>query len=283
MKKAFVIGDKTRDAVRASLEEALPLIRQHVDVEEVNLATLTGELRGHADIAIVFGGDGSILRVARALGHSQIPTIGVNIGKFGFLAEVNQQQLHHALDTLVAGDFGVARRMMLHCRAMRGEQVLMDSIGLNDAVVSRGALSRLISVGLFIDDEHVTDYNGDGLIVATPVGSTAHSLAAGGPILEADLRAFAITPICPHTLTNRPLVIPANRKIELLVNPVHLEVALTIDGQVYTRLEPGDRITVLQAEQDFHLIQIGTRSYYQTLHTKLGWGGHPNYGGSQNP
>jgi len=280
LKKAFVFADQTREIVRKSLEQSLPLIRQRVEAEVVNLSAESGEVHDHADFAIVFGGDGSILRVARMLGSSQIPTIGVNLGKFGFLAELDQDQLGEALERLANERFHVVPRMMLHCTAMRGEEVLMDSLGLNDAVVSRGALSRLISIGLSIDDKHVTDYNGDGLIIATPVGSTAHSLAAGGPILQADLRAFAITPICPHTLTNRPLVIPADREIELTVNPVRLEVTLTIDGQVFVRVEPGDRISVRKAQQDFHLIQIGTRSYYQTLHSKLGWGGHPNYGSS---
>ncbi|NQT19461.1 MAG: NAD(+)/NADH kinase [Planctomycetes bacterium] len=278
MKKAFVFASKQRETVRDALRDALPLLRKHVDVEEIDLSTHEGEVEGEADFAIVFGGDGSILRVARALGPHQIPTIGVNIGKFGFLAEIVPRELESVITSLAAGAFEIVPRMMLHCRATRGEKLLKETIGLNDVVVSRGALSRLISIGLFIDDEHVTDYNGDGLIISTPVGSTAHSLAAGGPILEADLAAFAVTPICPHTLSNRPLVIPAQRSIELVVNPTRLPLALTIDGQVYAELEPADRITVRKAQQEFKLIDTGARSYYKTLREKLGWGGHPNYG-----
>lgn len=282
MKKAFVFANRQRETVSRALEDALPLVRKHVEVEEVDLSIPEGEVAGRADLAIVFGGDGSILRVARALGSRQVPTIGVNIGKFGFLAEIGPHELGNIIADLAAGTFEVAPRMMLRCRAMRGDALLKESIGLNDVVVSRGALSRLSSIGLFIDDEHVTDYNGDGLIISTPVGSTAHSLAAGGPILEADLAAFAVTPICPHTLSNRPLVIPAQRTIELVVNPTRLPLALTIDGQVYAELEPGDRITIRRADQEFKLIKTGARSYYKTLREKLGWGGHPNYGNRNN-
>ena len=280
MKKAFVFANKAREPVLRALEDALPVLRKHVEIEEIDLSASEGEVAGRADLAIVFGGDGSILRVARSLGANQIPTIGVNIGKFGFLAEIGPEELGCIIDSLAAGAFEVAPRMMLHCRAARDGQLLKESIGLNDVVVSRGALSRLISIGLFIDDEHVTDYNGDGLIISTPVGSTAHSLAAGGPILEADLKALTVTPICPHTLSNRPLVIPAERRVELVINPTALPVALTIDGQVYAELQPGDRIAVCKAEQEFKLIRTGSRSYYKTLREKLGWGGHPNYGDS---
>ena len=277
MKKCMVFADTTREVVRTALDEALPLIRTHVDAEVYDLSAVEGEC-GPADFAIVFGGDGSILRVARLLGPNQVPTIGVNIGKFGFLAEINPEQLHRAIDTLAAGDFKVVARMMLHCRALREGEVLRESLALNDAVVSRGARSRMISIGLLIDDEHVTDYNGDGIIISTPVGSTAHSLAAGGSILEASLRAFAITPICPHTLSNRPLVIPADHRIDLVVNRADVALGLTMDGQVYVDLQAGDHVHVRRAEHDFQLIQTGMRSYYKTLHTKLGWGGHPNYG-----
>ena len=277
MKKCMVFADTTREVVRNALDEALPLIRSHVDAEVYDLSAAEGEC-GPADFAIVFGGDGSILRVARLLGPNQVPTIGVNIGKFGFLAEINPEQLHRAIDTLAAGDFKVVARMMLHCRALRDGEVLRESLALNDAVISRGARSRMISIGLLIDDEHVTDYNGDGIIISTPVGSTAHSLAAGGSILEASLRAFAITPICPHTLSNRPLVIPADHRIDLVVNRADVALGLTMDGQVYVDLQAGDHVHVRRAEQDFQLIQTGMRSYYKTLHTKLGWGGHPNYG-----
>ena len=280
MKKALVFANKKRETVRRALEDALPVLRTHFELQEIDLSECEAEVTAGADLAIVFGGDGSILKVARALGANQVPTVGVNIGKFGFLAEIEPQQLGGLVDCLAEGSYEVAPRMMLHCRAARGDAILKESIGLNDVVVSRGALSRLISIGLFIDHEHVTDYNGDGLIISTPVGSTAHSLAAGGPILEADLEALVITPICPHTLSNRPLVIPAQRNVELVINPIDLPVALTIDGQVYAELRPGDRITVCKAEQEFKLIRTQTRTYYEALREKLGWGGHPNYGDS---
>jgi len=273
MKTFLVFADRTRRSVCDALEEALPHIRRHARVEVIDLSTLHGEAAAAANLAIVFGGDGSILRVARALGRNQIPTVGVNIGKLGFLAEISPRQLHEAIDALAQGRFDVAKRMMIRCEALRDGNALTESLGLNDAVVSRGAFSRLISIGLFIDGEHVTDYNGDGLIVSTPVGSTAHSLAAGGSILEANLEAFAVTPICPHTLSNRPLVMPSTRTIELLIKPTDLPVALTIDGQVYIELKTGDRVIVRKADVEFRIIQAARHSYYETLREKLGWGG----------
>jgi len=276
--KIVVFVDKSRNRRRKAVESARPLLERYGKVDEVDLATAgETEYTGSADMAIVFGGDGSILRAARILGRRQIPTIGINMGKLGFLAEVAPDELQAALDIIKSGGFTVAERMMLYCRATRNGAVLKESLGLNDAVISRGAFSRLISTAVFIDAEHVTDYNGDGLIVATPVGSTAHSLAAGGAILEADLRAFTLTPICPHTLSNRPIVIPAERKIEVRVNPPDLPVMLTIDGQVNQDLKPGDKVQINEATERFKLIQTGARSYYATLRTKLGWGGHLNY------
>jgi len=276
--KFAVFVDKSRNRRRKAVEAARPLLERYGEVDEVDLATAgEAEYGGTADIAIVFGGDGSILRAARILGSRQIPTIGINMGKLGFLAEVSPGELQATLDTIKSGAFTVAERMMLYCRATRGDSVLKESLGLNDVVISRGAFSRLISMAVFIDAEHVTDYNGDGLIVATPVGSTAHSLAAGGAILEADLRAFTLTPICPHTLSNRPIVIPAERKIEARINPPDLPVMLTIDGQVNQDLKPGDSVQITEAAERFKLIQTGARSYYATLRTKLGWGGHLNY------
>jgi len=280
MKKALVFADKSREKIKKALADALPMVREFMEVEVMDMSTHQDVACPTADIAIVFGGDGSMLRVARSQASSQIPTIGVNLGKIGFLTEISLGQLRPAIEALAAGRYEVTPRMMLKCQATRGRQIIRESLALNDVVVSRRVYSRMISVGLSIDDEHVIDYNADGMIISTPVGSTAYSLAAGGSILEADLRAFALTPICPHTLSNRPLVIPATRKVELLVNPVDLPVALTIDGQLTSDLIPGDRVTVQRADNDFKLIQMGTRSYYQILHTKLGWGGHPNYGKS---
>jgi len=282
MKRILLLGNRKRPEVSRECERALPRLRQLGEVVEVDLSQPETTVTD-ADFAIVIGGDGSILRAARALAPRGIPAVGVNVGKLGFLAELRPDELADAVDLIEAGEHEIAPRMMIHCVASRAGRTLLETPALNDVVISRGSLSRLVSIGLYINGEHVTDYNGDGLIVSTPVGSTAHSLAAGGPILEADLRAFVITPICPHTLTNRPLVIPAASTVEMVVNRSRLPTALTADGQVYTELRPGDRVVVTMAEQDFKLIRTGTRSYYRTLREKLGWGGHPNYGDRENP
>jgi len=282
MTRVLLLGNRKRREVCSECQRVLPRLREFAEVVEIDMSR--AELTvSDADFAIVIGGDGSLLRAARALAPRRIPALGVHVGRLGFLAEVQPGELDDAIAAIESGAFEIAPRMMIHCRATRGDQTLLDTVALNDAVVSRGALSRLVSIGLYINGEHVTDYNGDGLIVSTPVGSTAHSLAAGGPILEADLRAFVVTPICPHTLTNRPLVIPAAGTIEMVINPIDLPTALTVDGQVYAELKPADRVTVTMAEEDLRLIKTGARSYYQTLREKLGWGGHPNYGNSTNP
>ena len=166
---------------------------------------------------------------------------------------------------------------MLECVLTRGERTVAEWLALNDVVVSRGALSRLVSFGLFVDGRHATTYNGDGVIVSTPTGSTAHSLSAGGPVLDPSLEAMVITPICPHTLTNRPLVLGADMAIELRAESTPVDVGLTVDGQVYEELRQGDRIVVRRAARTFQLIDLGLRTFYDTYRQKLGWGGSPPY------
>ncbi|MBM4043616.1 MAG: NAD(+)/NADH kinase [Planctomycetes bacterium] len=279
MKNVIVLANGAKAHVRRAVDEALPWLREQAHLVVVDLEEKVDIEHVAADMVIIFGGDGAILSAARRLGRNQVPAVGVNLGKFGFLAEVSLSELRSGLGRILAGEFQAASRMMLQCRVKRGERLIKDSLALNDAVISRSSLSRLIAIQLSIDSEEVTKYYCDGLIVSTPVGSTAHSLAAGGPILTHDMEAFIVTPICPHTLTNRPLVVSAQRRIEMGVLPEAKSVALTVDGQVYVELLPGDRVQVERSELRFQLIQTQERTFFQTLREKLQWGGHPKYAG----
>ncbi|MCA9114097.1 MAG: NAD(+)/NADH kinase [Planctomycetaceae bacterium] len=231
-----------------------------------------------ADLVIVLGGDGAILRACRKLGRRQLPILGVNLGRLGFLADITPDALQTQLQEIVARRYRIVHHLMFECTLDRANGTSETEIGLNEVALLAGGSLRMLDVNLSIDGEPVTTYSCDGLIVSTPVGSTAHSLSAGGPILRQELQAFVITPICPHTLTNRPLVDDAACVYQLTLPHVPAGASLVIDGQVQRLLESGDTITVRRApDVTFQLARLDGHSYYTTLHRKLGWGGQPRY------
>ena len=230
-----------------------------------------------ADPVVVLGGDGAILRACRQLGTRQLPIIGVNLGRLGFLADLApdefRENFHHIRDR----NYRVVEHLMFQCRYQRADGASESYLGLNEVAVSSGASLAMLDVHLAINGESVTTYSGDGLIVSTPVGSTAHNLSAGGPILRQDLDSFVITPICPHTLTVRPLVDCASCVYTLTVPEAPDGAMLVVDGQIKIPLNQGDVIEVAKAPVTFKLARIPEHSYYATLHRKLGWGGQPLY------
>lgn len=273
MERVIVSGDTQKPAVAEAWATLLPWIRERAEVV-VEDAHLDADLRSTpADLVVVFGGDGAILSVARRLAGSPVPVVGVNFGKLGFLAELQPDSLREHFDAILAGDCAVSPRMMLACELVRDGRTVASHLAVNDAVVSRGALSRLITIGLFVDGRRTTTYNGDGVIVSTPTGSTAHSLSAGGPVLDPQIEAMVVTPICPHTLTNRPVVLPATVEIALCAEVTPVDVGLTIDGQIYQELRAGDRVVICRAAATFQLVDLQTRTFYDTLREKLNWGG----------
>jgi NAD+ kinase len=282
VKRIILTGDGSKPPIAAAVSELLPWLRQRAEVAVVDLGMDRNLEDVEADIAVILGGDGAILSTARRLGQNQISAIGVNLGKFGFLAEVSPVEFRQHFDNILAGQHRISERTMLACRLRRAEQTLAEHLALNDVVMSRGALSRLVTISLSVDGKRTTTYNGDGVIVSTPTGSTAHSLSAGGPVLDPGLEAVVITPICPHTLTNRPVVLPASTGIELCAEATPVKVGLTIDGQVYEELAEGDRIVVRRAPKTFRLIDLGLRTYYDTLREKLHWGGSTAYHGRRD-
>ncbi len=226
-----------------------------------------------ADLVVVLGGDGSILRTARWMGYDQVPVLGVNLGTLGFLADVSRADVAAAVDELAAGRFRIVGHLLFECEVVRGGTVAHRQLGLNETSILAGPPFSMIEIRLLVDGDLATTYRADGLIVATPVGSTAHSLSAGGPIVRKDLDAFVFTPLNPHTLTNRPVVDAATRTYELVVPRPNAGSACVVDGRLMTPLEPGDVIRVRRAEPRFTLVETARHGYYRTLREKLGWGG----------
>jgi NAD+ kinase len=223
-------------------------------------------------LLVVLGGDGTLLGVARSLPERPAPVLGVNLGKLGFLTETALGDLDDVLSEVLEGRFRVEERMMLEARVMRGNRVIATSRLLNDVVINKSALARILEMDVRIDGQFVAIYHADGLIVATPTGSTAYSLSAGGPIVLPGLKAFCITPICPHALTNRPLVVPDSVTIQVTLESESPDVYCTMDGQVGLPLKAGDRVRVKRSATTLPLIVPRPRNYFDVLRNKLRWG-----------
>lgn len=226
------------------------------------------------DMVLVLGGDGTLIGMADCIGEagSGIPILGVNFGSLGFLTEVTLPELYRSLENAVTGRAHVEERMMLRAMTTSGPDV-RRTVALNDAVITKTARSRMIDLSVYVGDEFVTRVRADGMIIASPTGSTAYNLSAGGPIVQPDVDAMIITPIAPHTLTNRPLVIPGGSTVR--VQPTmdaRDEIVFTLDGQSTYPIHAGDEITVARAAKPLRLIRPSTRSYFEVLRTKLKWG-----------
>ncbi len=231
-----------------------------------------GELAEKADLLVVLGGDGTLLAVAREVGARTVPILGVNLGTLGFLAEFAPSEERPTLERVLRGDYETFARMRLEVRALRAGRELFHSRALNDTVITRGDLSRMIDLETTADGVAVTTYHGDGLIIATPTGSTAYTLSAGGPILMPGARVVVLTPICPHALAQRPLVLPDDAKLSITVHPREGAAHLTVDGQLGVSLEDGDRVEVAASAHPAHFVASPFRSRFDVLRTKLGWG-----------
>lgn len=264
----------------ATVSELMAWLRER-DIEvlaDQNCAVFAGlpavsreSLAARVDLIVAIGGDGTLLSVARATGTRSVPILGVNLGRLGFLTEINLDELFPSLDKVLAGELKIESRMRLEVHAMRGDEQLACFYALNDAVITNVALSRMIDLEAHADGVKVTTYHADGLIVSTPTGSTAYSLSAGGPLLVPDLEAILLTPICPHSLTQRPLVLPLAAQIEVRV--LSQEVALTVDGQAGVELRDGDRVRVRRSDHPVDIVASPFRNRFDILHEKLRWGG----------
>jgi len=230
------------------------------------------EVAGRADLLIVLGGDGTLLSVAREAGARRVPILGVNLGTLGFMAEISREEMFAALERVLDGSMRVQERMRLDVRALRGDEEMARYLALNDAVVANSNFARLVHLATRVDDMEVTEYHADGLIVCTPTGSTAYSLSAGGPILDPRLEALILTPISPHTLTHRPVVLPPTSRVEVRALPRGGEMRLSVDGQAGIALREADRVLVERAADPVHLMVSPFRNHFAILREKLGWG-----------
>jgi NAD+ kinase len=235
------------------------------------LALNNGEISEDVDLIVVLGGDGTMLGAARLIGTRQIPVLGVNFGWLGYLTEFTLDELYTSLDGLRDGSFSLDRRMMLDVSLEREGEIIASHRALNDAVVNKASPSRMVELECYVDEMFVNSFRADGMIIATPTGSTAYSLSAGGPIVHPSMAAILLTPICPHLLSNRPVLVPGQSVVELVFKQANDDLVLTVDGQIITNLMPDDRITLLNSKTTFDLVRPANRNYFEVLRTKLKW------------
>ena len=272
--RVLLLGAGDRENVQLEAERLRPVIRKSAEIVLDDLESRADISSISADFAIVLGGDGSILRAAKRMHHNQIPVIGINLGKLGFLADLLPDELIAAWPDVCAGQYTIVEHLMLECSIMRGEQTIACQLGLNEMSIQGGPPYSIMDLELYVDAELATTYSCDGLIISTPVGSTAHNLSAGGPILRKDLQAFVIAAISPHTLTVRPVIDSAERTYEIVVRDPHANTSVVVDGQPLCRLTAEDRVRVVRAAPRFKLVEVAGHNYYRTLREKLGWGGN---------
>ncbi|MCP4172097.1 MAG: NAD(+)/NADH kinase [Fuerstiella sp.] len=277
--KIIVLTGSDRPEVLDTWSQLVPQLRATSGVDVVGTYSREEQIPINidADLVVVLGGDGSILRGCRQLGAAQKPIVGINLGRLGFLADLTTDDFCRNLDQLITGQYEIVEHLMFECQHRSGDGSTRTDLGLNEVTITSGSSLKMLDIKLDIDFEPVTTFSCDGLIISTPVGSTAHNLSAGGPILRQDLQAFCITPICPHTLTVRPIVDSAERTYGLTVPDAPEGVMLVIDGQISRPFGPHDNVRVKRSDATFKLVRFPGHSYYSTLHRKLGWRGQLDY------
>jgi NAD+ kinase len=285
-KPRFVVfGDPKRRSVSQAIRSLHRFIRGRAHIiAECSLEDCTTEVLEQGDYAVVFGGDGSIISAARSLCRARIPVIGVNLGKLGYLAEFSVEELREQLDEILADKMRIEKRMLLDCRIYSRTSTGQDSrkprftaTAVNDVFITAGPPFRVIELALHVEGMRVASCVSDGLILSTPTGSTAYNLSAGGPILDGRMKAMVITPICPHSLSFRPLVLNASNTVELIGVRVNEGTTLSIDGQMSVVLSERDVVRVSKARGDFLVVNNPLRNSWDTLASKLGWAKPPQY------
>ncbi len=283
IKKIGIISKPKKREVREIVQPLLQWLRERevevfLDRETGSILETTehclsrNEMPGQVDLLVVLGGDGTLLATARALNRKPVPILAVNLGGLGFLTVITREEIYATLEMVLAGNFHTERRVQIEGELIRADEAIASFLALNDVVLNKGAIARILDFDLRIDGEFVSTYKSDGLIVSTPTGSTAYSLAAGGPIMTPSVAAFVITPICAHTLTNRPLVLPDTVKIEVVVKSQREAAYLTVDGQVGIAAYSEDLVRLRKACSFVELVQPPRLSYFQVLQQKLKWG-----------
>ena len=236
---------------------------QSLDVSETKL---------NADLVVVLGGDGTMISTARMIGGREVLVLGINHGSLGYLTDFRIEEMFPALESIIDGAYEIDRRVMLEAELLRGGAAIESGRVLNDVVINKSALARIIEIEVRLDSLLVNSFRADGLIISTPTGSTAYNLSAGGPIIYPSMNAVVVTPICPFTLTNRPIVIPDTAEVELSLKDENEGVFLTFDGQTGHKMKANDRVRIRKSETTFNLVQPTNRNYFDVLRDKLKWG-----------
>ncbi|PTX53937.1 NAD+ kinase [Melghirimyces profundicolus] len=280
MKRFGILVNKGKPKARVVLKELVHLLEERrakvflePDIAEgmvrKDLALPVDQFPGTVDIVFVLGGDGTLLGVARRFAAYGIPILGFNLGHLGFLSEAEPDNLATAVDRILTGDYYIEKRMMLDAEVVREGEVLEKNVALNDVGIAKGSFSRMITGTVYMDGIYLGTYSGDGLIVSTPTGSTAYSLSCGGPIVWPGVQSILLTPICPHTLTARPMVLPSDGILEIRVSATHRDIGLTIDGQLGYRLKVDDIIRVAASKNITSLIKWKERDFFEVVRKKL--------------
>ena len=284
MKSVGIVANPTKKDALTVAKEVLPIFAAKSwkvllepwiaeNIKQTSLQKNRSEILAQSDLILVLGGDGTLLSVARDLGGRNTPLLGVNLGGLGFLTEVTREQLPSFLDEVFAGSPRVEKRDCLEAAVFRGKQGIDSRRALNEIVITKSALSRSIKLEVSVGNERLTHFVADGLIIATPTGSTAHSLSAGGPIVHPALGAFVLSPICPQSLTSRPLIIPMDKELSVSVKSEHENMMLTFDGQQGIPLLQDDEIRIMRSKKPVLLMLSKKSSYFDILREKLQWGG----------
>jgi NAD+ kinase len=261
-----------RRALRVLLDESSAKLMPSKGLEVANRRTIGRR----CDLVIVLGGDGTLLNAARSLVDFRVPILGVNLGRLGFLADVSPGEIPDSLEDILCGEYREEERSLLHAEIIRDERSVTQSDALNDVVVHKREVARMIEVDTYIDGQFLNAYRADGLIIATPTGSTAYALSGGGPIIHPTLETVVLVPICPHSLTHRPIVLSANSEIEILLHPANTtQTQVTCDGQISLPLKPGDHVLIRKKRCKLRLVHPIDHDYFRLLRAKLNWGVYP--------
>jgi len=275
-RRVVLIGNPDKPHVAKAMQQVKAVIARRAEVVGEALTHQSPTLLDAApDIVVVLGGDGMILGVIRGMGGRQIPVVGVNLGKLGYLAEFALKDFEEHIDQILADSTHVSEGMMLDVSVFRNERRVFSSLAMNDCVVQAGPPYRMVELAVLADSSPLTRVAGDGLIISTPIGSTAHNMAAGGPIVENGVEGIVITPICPHSLAHRPLVLKANQVIDVIATRANDGTTLTIDGQISVPFHMGDCLSVSASPHKFKLVRHPGQGRWHTLVTKLKWGVRP--------
>ena len=274
--KVFIVANPDKPDVNEAIERLRRFAEPHCDIVGLSFSPQTREVVAtDSTRLIVLGGDGTLIGVARFMQADQVPLIGVNLGKLGYLTEFSMPELEAVFDRVLTDDTLISRRIILEVTVQRNGAMTHHSIAINDCVVQAGPPFRMVDLGVAIDGARLTELRGDGLIVCTPSGSTAHNLSAGGPIMQSDVDAIILTPLCPHSLTHKPLVIGSASEIDIIAARVNPGTTAIIDGQVSCPLAAGDRVVIRRYPCDFLVVRNPMYAKWHNLVTKLHWGRSP--------